>query len=231
MHGAMRQDVFEATWRPDGSRSEVRLAENVCFCCKTSISLAPNGTIFAAWRNIYPTNIRDMAVAASTDGGRTFSAPVRVSKDHWQIDACPEDGPSTVVTPDGVLHIAWPTLLEGPNPKKAIFYTWSADGGRTFAPRVRIDANDNGEGAHPQIAATASGVVVVWENRREGHHDVSTRGIPSAHAGTVTPGPIASVNGPDDEGFYPAVAESNGAVLVAWTSKRGEQATIHISRR
>jgi hypothetical protein len=158
-------------------------------------------------------------------------APVRVSEDHWQIDACPEDGPSTVVTPDGVLHIAWPTLLEGANPKKAIFYSWSADGGRTFAPRVRIDANGNGEGAHPQIAATASGVVVVWEDRRDGHHAVLTREIPSAHARMVTPGPIASVNGPDDEGFYPAVAESNGAVLVAWTSKRSEQATIHISRR
>jgi len=230
MHGAMRQDIFEATWRPDGSRSEVRLAENVCFCCKTSISIAPSGAIYAAWRNIYPTDIRDMAVAASTDGGRTFTPPVRVSQDHWQIDACPEDGPSTVVTSDGVLHIVWPTLLEGPNPKKAIFYCWSTDGGRTFAPRVRVDVGDEGEASHPQIAAHGSGVVVVWESAHDGRHAVDAREIPAARAGVVTPGRLSSPSG-DGQDVYPAIADANGAAVIAWTRKAGDVTTIRILRR
>ena len=70
---------------------------------------AGDGTTYVAWRHVYPTNLRDIAVAHSTDGGRTFCEPVRVSEDHWQIDGCPEDGPSIAVTADGVLHVAWPT--------------------------------------------------------------------------------------------------------------------------
>jgi hypothetical protein len=230
MHGTMRQDVFEATWRPDGSQSEVRLAENVCFCCKTSLSMAPHGTLYAAWRNIYPTNIRDMAVAASTDGGKSFSTPVRVSEDHWQIDACPEDGPSTIVTADGVLHIAWPTLLEGAHARKAIFYSWSSDGGRTFAPRVRVDADESGESAHPQLAAHGSGAVVVWEEVHDGHHVVFAREMPQARSGAVSPGPMSSRSG-SDQALYPAIADANGTPVIAWTSKDGSQSTIHVNRK
>ena len=91
--------------------------------------------MYVAWRHVYPTNLRDIAVARSGDGGRTFSTPVRVSEDHWEIDACPEDGPSIAVTDDGVLHVAWPTMLQEGVQKKAVFYASSTDGGRTFSPR------------------------------------------------------------------------------------------------
>ena len=73
----------------------------------------------------------------SDDAGRTFSAPVRVSEDHWQIDGCPEDGPSLAVTTDNVVHIVWPTLVGDASKEKAVFYSASTDGGQTFAPRVR----------------------------------------------------------------------------------------------
>ena len=77
----------------------------------------PDGTLFAAWRHVYPGSFRDMAFATSRDGGRSFSAPVRVSEDGWAIDACPDDGPAMAVDASGTVHLAWPTVLGGDNPR------------------------------------------------------------------------------------------------------------------
>src|SRR5262249_23659573 len=139
-HGSMRQDIYQAASRPDGTSIESAVATNVCFCCKTATAVAPDGATYAAFRNIYPVNLRDMAVARSDDHGTTFNTPVRVSEDHWQINGCPEDGPSIGVTSDGDVHIAWPTLLEGTDSRKAVFFSSSLDRGETFAPRMRLDA-------------------------------------------------------------------------------------------
>jgi hypothetical protein len=226
MHGTMRQDVFEATWRPDGTHAEARLATNVCFCCKTSVSVGPHGSLFAAWRNIYPTNLRDMAVASSSDRGKTFAAPVRVSEDHWQIDACPEDGPSTTITADGVFHIVWPTLLGDANPRKAIFYSSSTDGGKTFAPRVRVDDDNPASGsAHPQIAARPDGVVIVWDEVADGHRVVRVRDRITTGA-TPSFGPVTTASG-QTAATYPAIAMTADGAVLGWTSS-GDQSTIRV---
>ena len=47
---------------------------------------------------------------------------------------------------------SWPTMVAQPRAVKGIFYSYSTDGGRTFAPRQRVDAEGLGA-AHPQIAA------------------------------------------------------------------------------
>ncbi len=61
--------------------SERSLASGVCYCCKTALAAGPDGTLFAAWRHVYPGDFRDIAFAMSRDGGRSFSAPARVSED------------------------------------------------------------------------------------------------------------------------------------------------------
>jgi hypothetical protein len=38
-------------------------------------------------RHLFDGGVCDIAVAHSTDDGRTFSSPVRVSPDNWNIDA------------------------------------------------------------------------------------------------------------------------------------------------
>jgi hypothetical protein len=228
MHGGMRQDVFEATWRADGTHTETRLATNVCFCCKTSVSVGPRGSVFAAWRNIYPTNLRDMAVATSSDAGQTFRAPVRVSEDHWQLDACPEDGPSTTVTADGVVHIVWPTLIGETTPRKAIFYSESTDGGKTFAPRARVDDDNPASGsAHPQMVARPDGVVIVWDEVVDGHRAVRTRDRVTTGASAF--GSIATASG-SAPATYPAVATTTEGSVIAWTTASGNGSRIVVRR-
>jgi hypothetical protein len=229
MARGMRQDIFHAIWRPDGSHEEVTVATDVCFCCKTAVATAPGGVLYVAWRHIYPTNLRDIAVAHSSDGGKTFSAPVRVSEDGWEIAGCPDDGPALAVDAAGVLHVVWPTMVAGAHPVKGIFYSSSADGGRTFARRQRIDEAEGGA-AHPQIAAGDGRVAIVWDeagtSRRACLREVSTDRTRSG--GTPGLGPIEILSaGP---AVYPAIAATPSALVAAWTETAAGGSEIRVRR-
>ena len=225
-HGSTRQDVFHALAAPDGTWTESTVATDVCFCCKTAVTTGPDGAVYVAWRHVYPTNIRDIAVARSTDGGRTFSAPARVSEDHWQIDACPEDGPSIAVTDDGVLHVAWPTMLQEGDQKKAVFYASSSDGGRTFSPRVRIDqAGEKVHAGHPQIAKAGGRVFVAWDETTGTGFRIQLREVGSA-AGV---GSIATLSD-DESATYPALAVTRSSVVAAWTRRAKTSSEIVVRR-
>lgn len=225
---SMRQDLFQAVWRPDGTHDEVRVASDVCFCCKTSVASGIDGTTYVAWRHIYPTNLRDIAVARSTDGGKTFNAPVRVSADGWQIAGCPDDGPSIAVDAAGTLHVAWPTMVEGQEPGKGIFYSYSSDGARTFSPRLRVD-DGNGAASHPQLAADATGVAIVWDGGSPSR--VYLRDITS-QAKTWTPrlGAVLTLGEPVRPANYPAVAASATSTVVAWTETTDAGSEIRVRR-
>jgi len=225
-HGSTRQDLFHASASADGTWTETTVATDVCFCCKTAVTTAPDGVVYVAWRHVYPTNLRDIAVAHSGDGGRTFSEPVRVSEDHWQIDACPEDGPSIAVTDDGVLHVAWPTMLQDGDQKKAVFYASSSDGGRTFSPRVRIDqAGEKVHAGHPQIARAGGRVFVVWDETTGTGFRIQLREVgPAAGVGS-----IATLSD-DGSATYPAIAGTRSSVVAAWTRRSAGQSEIVVRR-
>jgi hypothetical protein len=42
---AMKQDLYHAVLRSDGSRHEVRIAADVCFCCKTAVAAGSDGSV------------------------------------------------------------------------------------------------------------------------------------------------------------------------------------------
>jgi hypothetical protein len=227
-HG-MRQDIFHAIWRPDGSHEEVTVATDVCFCCKTAVATAPSGVVYVAWRHIYPTNLRDIAVAHSTDGGKTFSAPVRVGEDGWQIAGCPDDGPALAVDAAGVLHVVWPTMVAGPHAVKGIFYSYSSDGGRTFAPRQRIDEEGSGA-AHPQVAAGGGRLAVVWDEAGSSRR-ACLREVSSDRKGTAWTPVLGTVRvlsaGP---AVYPAVAATASSLVAAWTETVSTGSEIRVRR-
>ena len=81
----------------DGTAAPHAVTGGVCYCCKTALVGGAGGAVYAAWRHVYPGNLRDMAFTMSRDGGRTFAPPVRVSEDQWMIEGCPDDGPSMAV--------------------------------------------------------------------------------------------------------------------------------------
>jgi hypothetical protein len=206
----------------DGAPAPVGVTGGVCYCCKTALAAAADGSLFAAWRHVYPGNIRDIAFTLSRDGGRTFAAPVRVSEDKWQLEGCPDDGPAMAVDAGGRIHIAWPTLIKDAGTDTiALFYASSADG-RRFTARERIPTD--GMPHHPQIAIGADGApVLAWDEAAAGNR----RAVFARVAGQSPARFTRQVLG--DTAVYPVVAATPRGAIVAWTSGKSPDSVIRIA--
>ena len=212
--GQPPQDLYHAAIAPDGRIVENLIATGVCFCCKTAVAVDSRGTVYAAWRHIFPESMRDIAFAKSTDEGRRFEPLVRVSDDKWQLNGCPEDGPTLAVDQAGMIHIAWATVVQDRGEQKALFYATSRDG-KTFSPRTRLPVTDGATPGHPQLALTADGgVAIVWDELVAGLRRVSFTRM--SHEGTFDRPQLLSG---DESASYPVVARVDRDILVAWTSR------------
>jgi hypothetical protein len=204
---------------------ERSIAPGVCYCCKTATAVSGDGRVYAAWRHVYPGNIRDIAFAWSGDSGRTFSAPARVSEDGWQIAGCPDDGPAMAVDLKGVVHLVWPTVIGGATPEGALFYATSTDG-RTFSPRVRLQTLGSAKPTHPQIAVDGKGAVVVaWEERIDGRRVVAARVVSPLRSPADAPLELTE----NESGQYPVLAAGQTGLIAAWATG-GDGSVIKVRR-
>jgi hypothetical protein len=219
--------MFGRLGEPDSTRT---LTGGVCYCCKTAIATDDAGGIYAAWRHVYEGNIRDIAFTRSSDGGRTFLPPVRVSSDKWELDGCPENGPAMVVDEAKHVHVVWPTLVSGPTrnsePTLALFYAMSTDG-REFTPRQRIPTE--GVARHPQIVLGPGGrLVVAWDEQSRGTRRLAVAGGAISVKGVVRFDRQPIVDGARAE--YPALATTSDGTLVAWTSGSAGATALRVQR-
>jgi hypothetical protein len=214
----------------DGTAAPRAVTGGVCYCCKTALAGGSGGSIYLAWRHVYPGNLRDMAFTLSRDGGRTFAPPVRVSEDKWTLEGCPDDGPSMVVDGRKRIHIVWPTLVSGTTagaePTIALFYAMSIDG-RQFTARERIPTE--GMPHHPRLAVSADGrLTAAWDELANGSRRIAVgRGIADdgGHARfrrEVLTTTAAAV--------YPALAVTGDGVVAAWTSGASASSSIQVAR-
>ena len=213
--GQPPQEIYHGTLGADGRMIETRIAEDVCFCCKTAVAVDSRGGVYAAWRHVFPGSMRDIAFAKSNDGGRQFSPLVRVSQDNWQLNGCPEDGPSLAVDPSGTIHIAWATVVNEGEPIKALFYATSRDG-KVFSPRARIRTAENITPGHPQLGlASNGGAVIVFDEAVGGNRRVSLARVSSK--GEIQAPEVLSA---DETASHPVIAPTSaGSFVVAWTSR------------
>jgi hypothetical protein len=224
---AQKSELYLASL--DGSLAPHPVTAGVCYCCKTAVVSGPDGSMYTAWRHVYPGNLRDIAFTLSRDHGQTFADPIRVSQDHWRLDGCPDDGPAMAVDPSNHVHVVWPTLVSGAagaEPTIGLFYATSGDA-RHFTPRARIPAGTMAH--HPQIAISGNGLpVVAWdEATKAGRRVAFARATLGADGETrFTPEPI----GVAPEGIYPVLAAASDRVIAAWTSRAAEQSIIHVER-
>ena len=111
-----------------------------------SLAVAGDGRIYAAWldeRNVHAPqpstkgeghhmeSNRDLYLAYSTDGGRSFSANKKVAS-----DACPCCKTALAVSPDGTLYAGWRQVL--PGSFRHIAVAGSTDGGKNFSTPVIV---------------------------------------------------------------------------------------------
>jgi len=190
----------------DGGRSfgsSLVVDENSCPCCRTALALGPAGDLFIGWRKIFDGGIRDIAVARSADGGRSFAAPRAVHRDAWEFGGCPHAGPSLTVA-DGKLHATWYT---GHEERQGLWYAVSDDDGETFSEPLAVLTDDWVPPSQARLAVTDGEVWVAWDDLRQLDRRVRLARIVDGRLREV------SLN---LAGHSPMITFSGGTGLLAW---------------
>lgn len=147
-----------------GTQAEtiVTLDRDTCVCCRVAVATGPQEVAGILWRHVFPGNIRDMVLALSRDGGRSFPPPTLVHPDRWHITACPHRGGALGMDSQGRTFVAWYT--EGPQVHPALLLAVSSDG-KQFTPPRRLDESTTSIPDHVRMAVDPAGrVVILWED-------------------------------------------------------------------
>lgn len=174
---------------PDGS---------VCECCHPGVAIDSQGRITVQWRNSLD-GARDIYVASSADGGKTFGKASKLGTGSWPLDACPMDGGAIAVAAGGKWASAW-------RRDKTVF----------LLPEGEREERRLGVGEQPWIAATASGPFVVWLKKRGDVAYVLTPGSKSPIELTSHAGDPVIAAGPN----------GRGPVVAAWERRDGKNYTV-----
>src|SRR6201986_5613850 len=150
----------------------------------------------------------DVMFVRSTDGGLTFSAPHRINDDPINHNKWHWFG-TLSVAPNGRIDSVWfDTRNAANNTDSQLFYSFSTDGGVTWAPNVAVSNSFNPQAGYPQqnkigdyitIVSDNSGGNVAYAatfnfnpNRNQHEEDVYYVRVSPSGGGTPTPTPPAS---------------------------------------
>jgi hypothetical protein len=165
--GALPKSEIRIARSNDGGRTfteSVVVSGEACPCCRTSLAVADDGTVFIAWRREAAGDVRDIVIARAEAGSLRFSEAVPIHADGWVFPACPHAGPSLAVGEDGTVHAAWYTGREG---RQGLWYAHSTDGAQRFSEPRAVLTGDWVPPSQARLAIDGRRVIVVWEDRRQ----------------------------------------------------------------
>ncbi len=203
--------LFGAPINPGGLAGQIFLAVD-----RSGTATNNNIYMLATVQQFSASNGSDIMFSRSTDGGVTFSSPQRITDDPVNQNKWHWFG-TLAVAPNGRIDSVWLDSRNAPNNiDSQLFYSWSTDGGVTWAPNVPVsDAFDPHQGWPVQqkigdyitIVSDNTGGDVAYPatfnfNPTSGQHEedvyyvrVSPSGVPPptpTPTPTVTPTPTAT---------------------------------------
>ncbi|MEO9364319.1 MAG: sialidase family protein [Nitrososphaera sp.] len=175
--------------------------------------------------------VKDIVVARSDDGGRTFKGSQKVADDKFLTNLCIDAGGRLALDREGRLHIAWYTGKEG---APGIYYATSADG-QTFDKPVPVYTSewvpatmvgmasdeDNNTWITWELAGAGSGHTQAPEKK---HDQDDVTAIQVTVVGSD--GKIVTSQMGDSAGRRPVIAAGNGNVVLGWNSHQGVQVGV-----
>ena len=174
-------------------------------CGQTFIAIDRSGT--ATNNNIYMLasvvpngqSTTEVMLAGSTDGGVTFSAPVRINDDANHQSKWHYFG-TLSVAPTGRIDVVWyDTRNAANNIDSQLFYSYSTDAGLTWAPNIAVSDAFNPQAGFPQNEKIGDYITIVSDNT----------GGNVAYAATFNVNPNA-VGGHEQDVYYVRVSPSGG---------------------
>jgi hypothetical protein len=137
------------------------ILSDVCECCRTSLQIDAAGNLYITYRMVPRVGpmCRDIILARSVDGGKTFAQTV-VSYDKWEISGCPVAGPSFSFDKTGNLAVVW---FMGGGEHPGLYYATSTNKGKSFSARQPLDLRQQmGKHAHTTILSDGR-IFVAWD--------------------------------------------------------------------
>jgi hypothetical protein len=206
----------------------VRVALDVCPCCRPSIAFGSEGNVYVSWRGVLEGNVRDIFVAGSKDAGASWNTPVRLAEDNWVLNGCPHSGAS-MATIGKRLFVAWHAVRDK---QPGLYLAYSDDGGKSFSPRIPVSSGVL-DPNHPYLNSVGGNLALVFQGRPSGRAqgwapvDVFYREV-SPEAGL---GRLHSVGHAAASAAYPVFAfEDPERIYVAWTESNKDAKAVVLSR-
>jgi hypothetical protein len=184
---------------------EERLDACVCECCQTSAATTAEGPLIV-YRDRSEKEIRDIAVVRRVSG--SWSEPLRIAADGWEIAGCPVNGPS-VDARDRTVAVAWFTGAQG---RGRVQVAFSPDAGASFGKPAVVDAH-NPLGRVGLALDTNGDALVSWV---AGAPKPSIRVARVRRSGTVGPPFVVSETSAARTSGFPLVKRSANKLAIAW---------------
>jgi len=185
---------------------EVLLDGRGCECCQTSATPTPDG-MAVVYRDRSEREVRDISIVRLKNG--QWSEPQPLSKDGWEINGCPVNGPA-ISSAGRNVAVAWFTAARD---QPRVYATLSADGGVIFIPPILV-GDGNPLGRVDIIALPSGNAFVSWVERTPGGVEVRARVVrpdeSKASAIVVT----------ESSSGVPRMKISGNEVVIAWTDSR-----------
>jgi len=230
---------FAVTDGDNGFGMDKKIGGPSCQCCKISMLVDDSQTLHISYRSILD-GTRDIMHLSSTDMGDHFTKPVKVSKDQWEIEACPHNGPDLTQTAN-YLHSAWYTNVNEKD--KGVFYTHTATAKAmnnsskaksdqmntrpSFEKKTQLSSNELAK--HIKISAlTNNTALIVWDEKIK---SVAGEGMNSRIAyqlikdGRPMVGDYLTTA--NEEAFNPSILQvEDNLIFLVWTEKKNGQQYI-----
>jgi hypothetical protein len=220
-----RREMYYAQGDDAVATAARRLDGAVSRCGVTALATGPGGAVHAFWYRRFGEGDEEFAHVRSTDAGRTFGSPARVSQERWRFPSCPGKAPSLSVDVNGAVRFAFQAVSPGAEALSSFFMDTSADG-RTFRPRTFLGAASGfTELRHPRVALDGGGgLTLTWDGVRNNRRYVMIRhslGAPGGAGGLdadwlrLAPPIVLDQTG---AGTAPVVAPTGQGVLAVWVT-------------
>ncbi|MDE1829233.1 MAG: PEFG-CTERM sorting domain-containing protein, partial [Thaumarchaeota archaeon] len=179
--------------------------------------MVSGNNVYAVWMDDSSGNF-EILFGKSTDGGKTFAAPINVSNSKQ------DSGYPQFAVDGNNVYVAWTETITDKN--YDIYFAKSTNGGQTFAPSLDI-SNSPGASGWPQIAVDGGNVYVSWVDNTPGKFDIYI--AKSTDDGNSFEAPV-DVNENSLGSWYNQMAVSSNTVYLAWLGASNQSSDITFAK-
>ncbi|HTR02883.1 MAG TPA: sialidase family protein [Thermoanaerobaculia bacterium] len=201
---------------PDAGASwgkNVDVDARTCECCANRL-LVRQDRADVIYRDLDP---RDMAVATTTDGGRSWRKVGAAGPFGWKFDGCPEVGGALAVTEAAGLETLHALVWTGKGSEVGVWRLSSGDRGLTWSKPARMG---DAAAKHLDMAASGACVAAVWDQYlARGKRSVVLASV-SCDGGRIWSKPNI-ISAPNANATHPLAVATPRGILAAWTERTG----------